>query len=251
MRGTRADAWKELRKVQAAQDEGRYVDPSRITLDAFLDRWLETMKPTWRTATYDQAERLLSSYVRPEIGALPLQKIGPMAIQRMLNGMARTRRSKRREEPAPKPISAATKRHVARTLGQALRQAVRWRLLTWNPATEVRLPKAQRVQAKNSLTTPQLHALLAAASGTRLEALWHLLAATGCRSQEALGLTWKHVDLDGGASAWASRCWRARACTTNRTRPAACGTCRSPARPCKPCASWIWSSRTRRAGPST
>jgi len=61
VRGTRADAWKELRKVQAAQDEGRYVDPSRITLDAFLDRWLETMKPTWRTATYDQAERLLRS----------------------------------------------------------------------------------------------------------------------------------------------------------------------------------------------
>jgi integrase len=44
----------------------------------------------------------------------------------------------------------------------------------------------------------QLKAFLEATRGDRLSPLWHLLAMTGMRRGEALGLRWEDVDLEAG-----------------------------------------------------
>ena len=77
-----------------------------------------------------------------------------------------------------------------------------WDLLIRNPADRAKppRPRAQADRHKKINTWPRevLAAFLTATSGTRLHPLWLLLATTGLRRGEALGLTWRAVDLSAG-----------------------------------------------------
>jgi integrase len=74
---------------------------------------------------------------------------------------------------------------------------VRWGRLTRNPADAADAPKSDGVQSWDAATLRQFLAA-SSASGDRLHALWVLLATTGMRRGEALGLRWSDVDLDAG-----------------------------------------------------
>jgi integrase len=39
-RGTRAEAKKELRRLVRSTDAGEHIEPTRITLTQWIDRWL-------------------------------------------------------------------------------------------------------------------------------------------------------------------------------------------------------------------
>ena len=52
--GTKRDAQKKLNAVLRSRDLGTYVEPARISLNHYLDKWLETAaKPCVRTQTYE------------------------------------------------------------------------------------------------------------------------------------------------------------------------------------------------------
>jgi len=59
------------------------------------------------------------------------------------------------------------------------------------------LPPARR-PAPRAWSPDQLRTFLHGAAGDRLFPLWRLIAVTGCRRGEVLGLRWSEVDLEGG-----------------------------------------------------
>ena len=71
------------------------------------------------------------------------------------------------------------------TLSKALKQAVRWRLVPLNVCMAVVLPRITKPEIQ-PLDARQMKALLKAAQGTDLCALWVLMATTGVRVGEAL-----------------------------------------------------------------
>jgi integrase len=75
---------------------------------------------------------------------------------------------------------------------------VKYRLIERNP---VELTDSIRVAQYEAtfLDAEQARALLAAAAGDRLEALYAVACALGLRQGEALGLRWSDVDLEGRA----------------------------------------------------
>jgi integrase len=79
----------------------------------------------------------------------------------------------------------------------ALQQAVRWGLIVRNPASLARPPRKQHTEP-TALTVEQARALLRAAAGHRLEAMFELALKTGMRQGELLALRWVDVDLDQG-----------------------------------------------------
>jgi integrase len=84
--------------------------------------------------------------------------------------------------------------HVHRTLHSALNSAVKRRLIAWKPAQHVELPEHRRAQA--SIWQPEdVGRFLDASADHRLYALFHLIAFTGMRRGEAIGLRWTDVDL--------------------------------------------------------
>lgn len=79
----------------------------------------------------------------------------------------------------------------------ALNTAVKRRLIDWNPALSVELPEHHRTQT-DVWTGEQLAMFLAAIADERLYALFHLIAFTGMRRGEAIGLHWIDADLETG-----------------------------------------------------
>jgi integrase len=78
-----------------------------------------------------------------------------------------------------------------------LKQAVLDGLLPQNAAEAVKPPQVRREEMR-PLTPEQVKALLEAARGDRLEALYLLAVTTGLRQGELLGLKWEDVDLEEG-----------------------------------------------------
>jgi integrase len=75
--------------------------------------------------------------------------------------------------------------------------ALRWQLITWNPVTAVDPPSPTPTEVR-PYTAGEAGQFLSAVSGTHNEARWLLAISLGLRQGEALGLTWRDVDLDRG-----------------------------------------------------
>ena len=85
-------------------------------------------------------------------------------------------------------------------LHRACHDAVRWGRLTVNPVDAADPPKASAEHSDKLpvWTAEQLSAFLASVADDRLFALWRLLAMTGMRRGEALGLAWEDLDMEKG-----------------------------------------------------
>ena len=101
----------------------------------------------------------------------------------------------------PRGLDRRTVNYVHTILHRAFKDAVRWGRLARNPADAADPPRAgQKSDGVHAWDAATLRAFLDASrsSGDRLHALWVLLATTGMRRGEAIGLRWSDVDLDTG-----------------------------------------------------
>jgi integrase len=101
----------------------------------------------------------------------------------------------------PAGLDRRTVAYIHTILHRALKDAVRWGRLARNPADASDPPRsAQKSGQASSWDGPTLRLFLEAclAEGDRHYPLWVLLATTGMRRGEALGLRWSDVDLDSG-----------------------------------------------------
>jgi len=130
--------------------------------------------------------------VVPLIGAVVLTKLKPAVIS---EAYARALESGRRDGTGG--LSPRTVHHMHRLIRQSLAQAVKWELLTRNPADAVDPPRVERT-AMNTYSLPQTGELIDAMRGTRLFVPTLLAVLLGMRRGEIAALRWKAVDLDTG-----------------------------------------------------
>ena len=184
--GTLRDAQAYLSRSQRDRDLGVFFEPSRISLDGYLDKWLETAaKPKLRAKTHRDYEALLRRYVRPALGSRQVAKIEPLEIQGLY------------AEMQERGLSARTVRFTHAVLRAALHQAVKWRLIPQNPTQSVDLPK----QAKGEiqvLNPQQARDFLKEAAKDRYHVLFAVALTTGMRPSEYLALKWPDVNFKQG-----------------------------------------------------
>ena len=183
VRGSKKDAQALLNKLLRDKDMGTLLEPSRESLNDYLDRWLEDVaKPRLGASSYSDYERLLRYYVRPELGAIALQKLSVIDIQKVYAGMQARR------------LSPRTVQYTHRVFKNALEQAVKWRILIHNPAQYAELPKQVR-REMHFMSDDEAKRFLTAARTSPLYAFFTLMVSTGLRPSEALALRWADVDL--------------------------------------------------------
>ena len=159
---------------------GTLPDPGRRTVNDLLDFWLENVGHTLKPRTVADYAAKSTLYIKPHIGKVRLSKLEPAHIQGLYGHLS---------SQNLKVASA----HAHQILHRALRLAVLWGWLPHNPADRV-LPPFYKPQRKDMWTIEQLAAFL---DGTRehwLHPLFVVLAVTGCRLSEALGLKWTDVE---------------------------------------------------------
>jgi len=204
-----------LIKTQQDKNEGRVVRESKLTLNQFLDKWLESIKQSVRAQTAESYRWSLEHYVRSALGGKRLDQITPLVIQAHFQALSeqvfsRRVRAQRPANPAEATekdapayitkeykLSPRTIRYAQSVLGAALKQAVRWRILPYNPAADVDKLRQPRREMQ-ALGADDAKRFLAAIEGTKHDALFKLALFTGMRPGEYLGLRWQDLDLKTG-----------------------------------------------------
>jgi integrase len=193
---TRALAEAALADALARRSYGFVLDPAKLTINQYLDRWLDHIRTNRRARTVARYTALLRDHVRPSIGARLLKQLTPLEVQAVYDRLAISgRRDGKPGGLAPQHILA-----VHRCLHRALAQAVTWRLVAHNAATHATPPPVPSIEAV-ALAPEQVAVLLDAADRAPSPWLgtWTILAAaTGARNGELCGLEWSDLDLDAG-----------------------------------------------------
>ena len=206
---TEREAKTARNAARTAADQGTAVAATRIGVNEYLEEWLEASAARVRPTTLVSYTLHVRRYIVPAIGAGRLQQLTPAMIDKMNAALLKSGRMPRREpvegeKPAPaQGLSPATVRRCGATLHKALGDAVRKKLIPYNPADAVDLPRVKAGGADGAGDLPvwtrlQLDKFLTHVAGERLFPMWRLAAWTGMRRGEVAGITWRDVDTDAG-----------------------------------------------------
>jgi integrase len=186
--GTKKDAQRYLNGVMRQMDLGIFVEPTTISLVDYVKRWLrDAARPRVSSRTADGYKALLDRYVTPPLGHQRLDRIQPLDIQEVYGQMQAN------------GLSARVVRHTHAALHNALKQAVKWGLLSRNPSDFVELPKVPHKEHR--VLSPDEAARFLKVTATKPHGLIFELALwTGMRPEEYLALQWSDIDLSKGTA---------------------------------------------------
>ena len=191
-RGTKRAAQIECARLVSQMQGGVYLEPSKLSLAQYLDRWLAHIQSLVTPKTFERYLGIVTNNLKPALGGIALTKLQAIHIS---GAFAKALTEGRRDGKGG--LSPRTVHHCHTILKQALGQAVRWRALPYNPADAVEPP---RVEYGNMVTydLTQTGSLLQATRGTRMFVPTMLAVLCGLRRGEICALQWKHVDLAAG-----------------------------------------------------
>lgn len=182
--GTKRDAERYLVAVRREMDLGVFVEPTTISLNEYLDRWLrDAARPRVSRRTADGYAGLLERYIKPALGHKPLDKLQVLDIQKVYGEMQ------------ARDLSARIVRHAHSALHNALKQAVKWGLLSRNPSDLVELPKVPHKE-RRVLSPEEAREFLEAAAVMPHGLLFEFALLSGMRPEEYLALQWSDVDFE-------------------------------------------------------
>lgn len=181
---TQAEVRKKMTATQRAIDNGTYQAPDKTTVSQWLDTWMETfcavkVKPL----TYSTYNVAIKNHIKPSLGALRLQAVRGVHVQKLYNRMTAD------------GLSAKTVKNVAAILHKAFSVAVKQGLMQANPCDAAELPKAMHKEI-TPLTDSEIPLFLEAIKGHPFEGAYALCLFAGLREGECLGLSWDQVDFE-------------------------------------------------------
>ena len=170
-------------------------DKARMPVGTFLlDQWLPAIRPTIKPSTYSGYEAIVRNHILPNLGSVVLRKIRAETINAFYGHLLASGHAINGAG-----LTASSVIRVHAVLRRAMRDAVRWGYLKENPATRADPPKQKmRVDQMNTWTAGELTKFLEESSADKDRYLWLLLAMTGMRRGEVLGLRWQDLDLANG-----------------------------------------------------
>ncbi len=175
----------------AAELNGRNDQMRSLTFGAYLiSTWLPGKKINLAESTWDGYRRKIDRHILPAIGHVRIRRLRAHHLETLYDRMLYPTDDRR-------PLAPKTVLEVHLIIRGALNDAVRRGLVSRNVALVAHAPKLRSIpktepQAWNA---QQLQAFLQAAAGHRLFPAFWVLAATGMRRSELLGLRWDDVDF--------------------------------------------------------
>ena len=189
-KGTKREAQVELVRLKAGADRGEYVDPSKLTLAEFLDRWEAWVATQVSAKTLERYKELTAHHVRPHLGASRIQRLKTINFAELYGRL-------QKPKPDGAGLAPRTVGHVHRLLHRVLGQAVKWGVIASNPASAAEPPRVQRGEI-DILLPDQINVVLRALRGRPLYPVAVIGLATGMRRGEIAALRWGDIEIEGG-----------------------------------------------------
>jgi|Deesub1362A_J573_1020465.scaffolds.fasta_scaffold00364_5 integrase len=154
-----------------------------ISLGEYLQRWVRELRGSVSERAWETYEWHVRRLV-PVVGHLSLYGVTAPDLRAALAGAY--------PELAPKTVQG-----IYATLRAAIRRAAADQIIPHDPSAGIRAPRVPR-RRRRVLTPAELAAMLDAARPYKYYIVVRILALTGMRLGEVLGLRWSDVDLDAG-----------------------------------------------------
>lgn len=187
---TKREAELALAEVQKTVIDGTVVSGTSLRVGEFLDEWLAGQEVRLRPTTH-YSYAVAAGRVKHHLGRYKLQALTPMQIEKfyaeLLDHGGRTGSA----------LSPKTVRNTHVVLRKALADAERLGLVARNAAAAARGPSVSRTEM-TTWTSDQLKTFARVSERSRMRHAFTVLATTGMRRSEVLGLRWRDVDFDAG-----------------------------------------------------
>ncbi len=164
-----------------------------IKFEELAEEWFsEYAALNLRASTFEEM-RKLTKRVYPALGHLRIDKITARQIQAFLNSMAKDGANML----TGKPLSPKTIHHHLELISDVFGYAVKMELVSDNPCSKVTIPKGE-AKEKQIYSQEEMALLLTKMENEPLKyrAFFYLMAYSGFRRGEMLGLEWKDIDFE-------------------------------------------------------
>ena len=189
------EAQIECARIITELKSGTFQEPTKTTLAEFLERWLNHMKAQVSPRTHERYVEIARKNVVPLLGQEKVSKLNAVQVSQ---AYAKALESGRRDGKGG--LSPRTVHHMHRLLAKALKQAVKWRVLSRNPMEAVDPPKVPE-KTMQTYDFSQTATLIEAMRPTRMFIPTLLAGLCGIRRGEIAALRWRNVDLEGASLA--------------------------------------------------
>src|SRR4051812_41928627 len=78
--GTKRQAQVECARLVSELQSGTTAEPSRLTVAAYLDRWLEHVRSQVSPKTFERYSSIVRANIKPALGSIPLTKLQPIQV---------------------------------------------------------------------------------------------------------------------------------------------------------------------------
>jgi integrase len=195
VKGTKRDAEKKLTEPLHDVHSSAYVEPSKLTLGAWLTEWPDTTikPPNKRLHTSETYKSVITRHLIPALGHLWLPQVKPTDFKRYYNAFT---------------LSPTTLEQHHTLLHSALKAAQLQGLVQRNVAALVvgkpYWPEGREDVLLHCWEAKEARRFIAAAKelGLLQAAFYSLALDSGARKGELCGLKWTDIDLDAGTMAF-------------------------------------------------
>ena len=177
---------EQLQREEQERILAQTVPPdARLEFSAYMDKWLNSVRSTIATATYQSYANMLRARIIPyfEPRGIAVMDLTPQDIEDFY------------QKVLADGCTTNTVIHYHAIIRKALQSAVRKDILSKNPADKVDRPK-KNVYHGTFYSEEEMLVLFDAVEGDPLELCVKIAAYYGLRRSEVLGLRWSAIDLE-------------------------------------------------------
>jgi integrase len=189
-RGKKEEAEGYLNDLLHKYRHGEVVEPSKLPLSGWLDRWLETaVKPRMALRTHETYKSIIDKHLKPGLGHYLLGELRPDHLEAYYHGSS---------------LDPKTLENHHNILSGALRVAVRHKLIRDNVASLVMNKPRARDNAEEieaqcwDIEEAKSFLQAAQAAGPQPAAFYRLALESGARKGELCAFKWTDLDMDAG-----------------------------------------------------